>query len=99
MAAPGPWASPGTWLHQRRHLMGKIAIHGFGRIGRTLQRIGLARNLFTAAAISDIKDAPTLAALFQVDTNYGLWAEPVEADAEGFRIGGRAIPYFNTQKE
>ncbi len=68
--------------------MGKIAIHGFGRIGRTLQRIGLARGLFTAAAISDIKDAPTLAALFQVDTNYGLWPEPVNGDADGLRIGG-----------
>src|SRR4051812_17383530 len=79
--------------------MGRIAIHGFGRIGRTLQRIGLARNLFTAAAISDIKDAPTLAALFQVDSNYGLWPEPVEADAEGVRIGGRAIPYYNAKDQ
>jgi glyceraldehyde 3-phosphate dehydrogenase len=79
--------------------MGKIAIHGFGRIGRTLQRIGLQRSLFTAAAVSDIKDAPTLAALFQVDTNYGVWPEPVDADDHGFRIGGRAIPYYNAQKE
>src|SRR6476660_4145113 len=78
--------------------MGKIAIHGFGRIGRTLQRIGLSRGLFTAAAISDIKDAPTLAALFQVDTNYGLWPEPVDGDPDGLRIGGRAIPYFNAQQ-
>jgi glyceraldehyde 3-phosphate dehydrogenase len=78
--------------------MGSIAIHGFGRIGRTLQRIGLERSLFTAAAISDIKDAPALAALFQVDTNYGLWPEPVEAEADSIRIGGRAIPYFNTQQ-
>jgi glyceraldehyde 3-phosphate dehydrogenase len=77
--------------------MGKIAIHGFGRIGRTLQRIGLERNLFTAASISDIKDAPTLAALFQVDTNYGTWHEPVEGAAESITIGGRAIPYFNTK--
>ena len=79
--------------------MGKIAIHGFGRIGRTLQRIGLARGLFTAAAISDIKDAPTLAALFQVDTNYGVWHEPVEGRDQGLTIGGRAIPYYNAMKE
>lgn len=79
--------------------MGTIAIHGFGRIGRTLQRIGLQRKLFTAAAVSDIKDAPTLAALFQVDTNYGVWHEPAEANDTGFRIGGRAIPYYNAQKE
>jgi glyceraldehyde 3-phosphate dehydrogenase len=79
--------------------MSKIAIHGFGRIGRTLQRIGLERNLFTAAAISDIKDAPTLAALFAVDTNYGRWPEPVEGEKDGFRIGGRSIPYFDAMKE
>jgi glyceraldehyde 3-phosphate dehydrogenase len=79
--------------------MGKIAIHGFGRIGRTLQRIGLERKLFTAAAISDIKDAPTLAALFQVDTNYGLWPEPAEGTQDGFRIGGRDIPYYNTKDQ
>ena len=48
--------------------MGTIAIHGFGRIGRTLMRIGLERNLFTPVAVSDIKDLPTLAALFSVDT-------------------------------
>jgi glyceraldehyde 3-phosphate dehydrogenase len=79
--------------------MGKIAIHGFGRIGRTLQRIGLERKLFTAAAISDIKDAPTLAALFQVDTNYGLWPEPAKGTQDGFRIGGRDIPYYNTKDQ
>jgi glyceraldehyde 3-phosphate dehydrogenase len=79
--------------------MSKIAIHGFGRIGRTLQRIGLERSLFTAAAISDIKDAPTLAALFAVDTNYGRWTEPVEGEQDGIRIGGRSIPYFNAMQE
>ena len=43
--------------------MSNVAIHGFGRIGRTLLRIGLERDLFTPVAISDIKDIPTLAAL------------------------------------
>ena len=79
--------------------MAKIAIHGFGRIGRTLQRIGLQRNLFTAAAISDIKDGPTLAALFEVDTNYGRWHEPVAGAADHLVIGGRTIPYYDAMKE
>ncbi len=79
--------------------MTNIAIHGFGRIGRTLLRIGLQRNLFVPGAVSDIKDAPTLAALFEADTNYGRWSEPVEGDGNGFRIGGRAIPYFDVTKE
>ncbi len=76
--------------------MANIAIHGFGRIGRTALRIALERNLFVPVAISDIKDGPTLAALFEVDTNYGRWHEPVEWNGKGFVIGGREIPYFNT---
>ena len=68
--------------------MGKIAIHGFGRIGRTLQRIGLARGLFTAAAISDIKDAPTLAALFQGRTLFQRAADTAGLGRSGHRSGG-----------
>lgn len=79
--------------------MGNVAIHGFGRIGRTLLRIGLERSLFTAAAISDIKDIPTLAALFAVDSNYGRWHEPVEPIENGFSIGDRTIRYFDAMKE
>jgi len=79
--------------------MGNVAIHGFGRIGRTLLRIGLERQLFTAVAISDIKDIPTLAALFAVDSNYGRWKEPVEATETGFSIGDRSIRYFDAMKE
>ena len=79
--------------------MGTVAIHGFGRIGRTLMRIGLSRNLFTPVSVSDIRDIPTLAALFEVDTNYGRWAEPVAATATGFAVGGRSIRYFDAMKE
>ncbi len=76
--------------------MGKIAIHGFGRIGRTALRIALQKNLFTPVSISDFRDIPTMAALFEVDTNYGRWHEPVQAKENGFVIGGREIPYFNS---
>ncbi len=79
--------------------MGKIAIHGFGRIGRTLLRIGLKNNLFVPTSISDIRDIPTFAALFEVDTNYGRWHEEVKATDKGFNIGGRDILYFDSMKE
>ena len=42
--------------------MPRIAIHGFGRIGRSLMRVALKDNLFVPVSISDIKDVPTLAA-------------------------------------
>jgi glyceraldehyde 3-phosphate dehydrogenase len=77
--------------------MARVAIQGFGRIGRTALRIGLGRNLFTPVAITDIRDIPTFAALFEVDSNYGRWHEKVAATATGFNIGGRDIPYFNVK--
>jgi glyceraldehyde 3-phosphate dehydrogenase len=79
--------------------MAKVAIHGFGRIGRTLMRIAIKENLFVPASISDIKDLPTLAALYEVDSNYGRWHEPVEQSNGSFVIGGREIPYFDSMKE
>jgi glyceraldehyde 3-phosphate dehydrogenase len=78
--------------------MVKIAIHGFGRIGRSLMKVALKDGLFVPVSISDIKDVDTLAALFEVDSNYGRWSEDVTADDGGFVVGGRHIPYFNSMK-
>src|SRR5512133_1701278 len=78
--------------------MGKIAIHGFGRIGRSALKAALKANLFVPAAISDIKDLPTLAALFEVDSNYGRWPEEVKATGDGFLFGGREVKYYDTSK-
>jgi glyceraldehyde 3-phosphate dehydrogenase len=77
----------------------KIAIHGFGRIGRTALRIALQNNYFVPVSISDIKDVETLAALFAVDTNYGRWHEPVSTKDGKFVIGGREIAYYNSSQE
>lgn len=77
--------------------MVNIAIHGFGRIGRSLLKAALKDNLFSPVAVSDIRDIPTLAALFAVDSNYGRWHEKVEATDTGFVIGGREVAYYNTK--
>ena len=78
--------------------MNRIAIHGFGRIGRSLMKVALKNDLFVPVSISDIKDVSTLAALFEVDTNYGRWPEEVAASGNSFVIGGRKIPYFDSLK-
>src|SRR3954449_12314325 len=75
--------------------MARIAIHGFGRIGRALLKAALRDNLFTPVAVSDVTELPTLAALFTVDTNYGRWHEDVATDERGFVIGGRAVAYHD----
>lgn len=79
--------------------MARIAIHGFGRIGRSALKAALKNDLFTPVAISDIRDAPTFAALFAADSNYGRWHEPVEASETGFVIGGREIAYYNSKDD
>ena len=78
--------------------MPRVAIHGFGRIGRSLMKVALKNDLFVPVSISDIKDLPTLAALFEVDSNYGRWSEEVATKDGFFVIGGREIPYFDSMK-
>ena len=79
--------------------MGRIAVHGFGRIGRSITKAALKNNLFTPVSFSDIRDTATFAALFAADTNYGLWPEEVTSSENGFVIGGREIAYYNSLKE
>jgi glyceraldehyde 3-phosphate dehydrogenase len=74
---------------------GNIAIHGFGRIGRSTLKAALTHQLFVPVVISDIKDLPTFAALFAVDTNYGRWPEPVRAEGPTLSIGDRRIEYLD----
>jgi glyceraldehyde 3-phosphate dehydrogenase len=78
--------------------MGKIAIHGFGRTGRSTLKAALRAGLFVPASISDIKDAPTLAALFEADTNYGHWHEEARANEGHFVVGDREMKFFDTSQ-
>src|SRR5690242_3422759 len=78
--------------------MTRVAIHGFGRIGRIATRAALERGLFSPVSVSDITDLKTLGALFKADSNYGLWPEEVKAGDGKLAIGGREIAYFNTKE-
>ncbi len=49
----------------------RIAINGFGRIGRTLSRILMSDERFEIVAINDISDLKTLAHLFKYDSVHG----------------------------
>jgi glyceraldehyde 3-phosphate dehydrogenase len=79
--------------------MAKIALYGFGRIGRQFLRVALKNNLFVPEVIADIQDIDLLGALFSVDTNYGRWHEEVKTADENFIIGDRQIPYKNSKLE
>jgi glyceraldehyde 3-phosphate dehydrogenase len=78
--------------------MTKIAIHGFGRIGRLAARSAMEHKLFTPVSVSDITALPALAQLFKADTNYGLWPENVTSETGTLIVGDKKIAYFDTKE-
>lgn len=78
--------------------MGTIAVHGFGRIGRSTLKAALTGNRFVPVSLSDIKDLPTLAVLFAVDTNYGRWPEAVKTEGDTLIIGERAMQFVDSTR-
>jgi|SRR5579875_248804 len=60
----------------------KIAINGFGRIGRMFYRAAMRRPELEVVAVNDITDAPTLAALLKHDSVHGPLGVPVKAEGQ-----------------
>ncbi len=75
--------------------MARVAIVGFGRIGRSTVKAGLSRSLFVPSHIVDIVEPGILGALFEFDTNYGRWPEAVTTSDSTLMIGDRSIAYIN----
>ena len=70
----------------------KVAINGFGRIGRAVTRIIMQRQGdLELVAINDLSDARSLAHLFKYDTVMGKWDGTVEVSDDGLVINGKAI--------
>lgn len=73
----------------------KIAINGFGRIGRlTLRNILDQHPNLSVAAINDLTDTKTLAYLLQYDSNYGKYSKEVSFDEKNIIVGEKKIPVF-----
>ena len=75
--------------------MARIAINGFGRIGRQAFKAGWGKPGFTVVAINDLTDAKTLAYLLKHDTNYGMWDVSVKAQKNAIIVGGKKIPVLS----
>jgi glyceraldehyde 3-phosphate dehydrogenase len=69
----------------------KIAINGFGRIGRSVFKVAMERKNVEVVAINDITDAKTLAHLLKYDSNYGKYAKSVEAKEDALMVDGKKI--------
>ncbi|MHA6333724.1 type I glyceraldehyde-3-phosphate dehydrogenase [Qipengyuania sp. CAU 1752] len=71
----------------------KVAINGFGRIGRLVARALLERDDhdLDLVAINDLADAKSNALLFQYDSTHGRFPGTVEVDGDTITVNGKAI--------
>jgi len=69
----------------------RVAINGFGRIGRLSLRALLQKSNIEVIAINDLTDASTLAHLFKYDSNYGRFVGHVTADTNHLLINNKKI--------
>lgn len=69
----------------------RIAINGFGRIGRITLRNLLKMSDVEVVAINDLTDNPTLAHLFKYDSAQGKFDGTVSADDKYLHINGKSI--------
>ncbi len=66
----------------------KIAINGFGRIGRSFFRAAFGMPEFDIVAVNDLTDPKTLAYLLKYDSVYGRYQKKVEPAAGGLIVDG-----------
>ena len=69
----------------------KVAINGFGRIGRLALRLMIENNDFEVVAINDLTDAKTLAHSFKYDSAQGRFNGEIEVKDGAFVVNGKEI--------
>ena len=69
----------------------KIAINGFGRIGRNAFKLAFERDDIEVVAINDLTDTKTLAHLLKHDSTYGTYHYDVSYDENSIFVAGRQI--------
>lgn len=69
----------------------RVAINGFGRIGRNAFKIAFDRPDLEIVAINDLSDNATLAHLLSHDSNYGKYDKKVSSDEKGLIVDDKHI--------
>ncbi|WP_420378931.1 type I glyceraldehyde-3-phosphate dehydrogenase [Gilvibacter sp.] len=75
----------------------KVAINGFGRIGRTFFKTVHQHDNIEVVAINDLADSKTLAHLLKYDSIHGVFQESISATPDHILVGERAIPLSNAK--
>lgn len=74
--------------------MKKVAINGFGRIGRMCFRSLVLKGEVEIVAINDLTDVKTLAHLLKYDSVHGRFALKVESSADSIIVNGKAVKVY-----
>lgn len=69
----------------------RVAINGFGRIGRNAFKVAFERSDIEIVAINDLTDTRTLAHLLKHDSNYGTYQHEVDFDENNITVNGKTI--------
>lgn len=76
----------------------KVAINGFGRIGRTFLRNAFLNPNIQVVGINDLADVDTLAHLYKWDSVHGKASEQVKVENGNLVLNTTEIPVFNADK-
>jgi len=72
----------------------RVAINGFGRIGRNAFKVAFDRDDLEIVAINDLTDTRTLAHLLKYDSNYGTYKHEVSFDEKHIVVDGQQIEVY-----
>ncbi|MBD3247822.1 type I glyceraldehyde-3-phosphate dehydrogenase, partial [Candidatus Falkowbacteria bacterium] len=73
----------------------KVAINGFGRIGRAVFKALLNKKNIEIVAINDLTDTKTLAHLLQYDSVYGRYSKEIKANKGSLVVDGKKYPVLS----
>ncbi len=76
----------------------KIAINGFGRIGRNLFRLLINHPSIEVVAINDIADNRTMAHLIKYDSIHGVLPYPVSYDENAIVVDGKSYSFYHEKE-
>jgi glyceraldehyde 3-phosphate dehydrogenase len=76
----------------------KVAINGFGRIGRNVLRVAEKNKNIEVVAINDMFSPDKLAILLKYDSVYGRFDGTIEQTSDGFKVNGRSVKVL-TEKD
>ncbi|MFQ6123050.1 MAG: type I glyceraldehyde-3-phosphate dehydrogenase [Candidatus Heimdallarchaeota archaeon] len=73
----------------------RVAINGFGRIGRNFYRAAYGKSTFEIIAVNDLFDAKTLTHLLKYDSVLGKFKATIKAENDNITIDGKKIKTFS----